>query len=646
MGVSHPRAAACWVNSSVVKISVRVPITERLLVTLIALVVTYAFFYEYIPPWKRVHVFSDIEGYHHPLQIYALRSLHQGRFPQWDPSIYCGITYIGNTQAAMLYPPTWLLYAAVWGYSRVPFKAVEMLAFAHVWAAFLLTYMWLRGRRLSVPAAALGGCVFAYGGYMISQMVHLGAISAMTWMPLGLWGIDEAVERRDWRPLWKTALASALAFLAGYPASWMVFGATNLLYALMSRERWRAAAGVAAAVAASALLAAAQWLPALEATSFTAYAEKYGGGVENWRQLGLLLVPNLVDFNQHSLRPYLPFPYVYLGLPAIFAIAWAIRRREARPYLQALVPAAFCLLLAANPHQLVYRVLAKIPPLERVLQSYNFYEGLTAMMALVTALAIDDFLRRPAGAIARRWTPPSALVAMAIWGAVELRLRRHGGMFPFGARAMALTVCGALALALALWAVRATSGRRRHWLAAAMLISVLIDYKAFGTNRRFNARDGDPDQALGKDEGVLGVNAVAYKAMWDNRDYRIASDEGAAPNSTDFRKWGLAEAQGFDPFLPAQYHDAIEHWVKFQTNRLFFFDFSNDTMLRTLGIRFVMTHEGQARIRGWRPTRIFGAWAKIIPSSGSTNISMRSARRAGKTGQVKRSPSRGYRSTA
>jgi len=79
----------------------------------------------------------------------------------------------------------------------------------------------------------------------------------------------------------------------------------------------------------------------------------------------------------------------------------------------------------------------------------------------------------------------------------------------------------------------------------------------FCTNRRFNARDGDPDQALGKDEGVLGVNAVAYKAMWDNRDYRIASDEGAAPNSTDFRKWGLAEAQGFDPFLPAQYHDAL-----------------------------------------------------------------------------------------
>ena len=47
---------------------------------------------------------------------------------------------------------------------------------------------------------------------MVSQMVHLGAISAMTWMPLGLWGIDEAVERRDWRPLWKTALASALGF--------------------------------------------------------------------------------------------------------------------------------------------------------------------------------------------------------------------------------------------------------------------------------------------------------------------------------------------------------------------------------------------------------------------------------------------------
>ena len=176
----------------------------------------------------------------------------------------------------------------------------------------------------------------------------------------------------------------------------MVFGATNLslradepgaLARSGGRRRSRSGLG---GVGRRAVASGAR------SDQLTAYAEKYGGGVENWRQLGLLLVPNLVDFNQHSTRPYPPFLYLYLGLPAIFAIVWAIRRREARPYLQALVPAAFCLLLATNPYYLVYRVIAKIPPLERVLQSYNFYEGVTAMMALVTAIAIDDFLT-PAG---------------------------------------------------------------------------------------------------------------------------------------------------------------------------------------------------------------------------------------------------------
>jgi hypothetical protein len=574
------------------RISLRVPLTERLLVGALSLVATYAFFYEYLPPQQRIHLFSDIEGFHYPLQRLAFDGLKAGRFPQWDPSIYCGITLVGNVQAAILYPPAWLMYAAAWSYNRIPYKAVEYFAFAHVWAAFLLTYCWLRARRLTPLACTLGGGVFAYGGYMASQLVHLGAISAMTWTPLGLWGIDEAVERRHWRPLWKTALASALAFLAGYPASWLVLCGTCLLYALMSREHWRAAAGVVGAVAASILLAMAQWLPALEATRYLAYAEKYGGGIKNWRELLEFVVPNWFDYNRHTTRPYPDAFYLYVGFSAIFAVAWALRRRELRPYLQALVPAAVCLLLATNPFYLVYDVMTKIPTLERVLQSYNFYEGVAAMAALVTAIAINDFLTRPAQPLPG-WLAPASIVALAAWAANELRLFRHGGSFPIGGRALAQTVVGVVLFTLALWIFRAASGRRRVWMAVALLLSVGIDYKTFGTNRSFNTGDGDADLAEDP-EGIRGFNPPAYREIWANRDYRMASDEGASPNPTDFRKWGLAEAQGFDPFLPAQYHDTIEHWVPFQTNRLFWLDLQNDEMLQTLGIRYIVTHQKQS----------------------------------------------------
>jgi len=196
---------------------------EILRVSALAFAATCAFFYEYLPPLTRVHIYSDLEGYHYPLQRYAFQSLKEGRFPEWDPSIYCGVSFVGNVQAALLYPPSWLMYAASWRRRHISFKLLEDLVFAHIWLAFVLCYAWLRGRRLVPLSAAMGAGVFAFGGYMASQCVHGGVVTGLAWMPLGLWGIDEATEERHWRPLWKTAVASALCFLAGYPLTWTVF---------------------------------------------------------------------------------------------------------------------------------------------------------------------------------------------------------------------------------------------------------------------------------------------------------------------------------------------------------------------------------------------------------------------------------------
>jgi len=573
------------------RFSLRVPGNERVVVAVLALLATYLIFFQYLPPFHEVHIFSDIEGYHYPLQRYAFDALKHGRFPQWDPSIYCGISFAGNVQAALLYPPTWLMYAASWGYSRIPFRALECFAIAHVWVAFLLCYCWLRGRRLGKLPSAFGAGVFAYGGYMISQIVHLGAVTGLTWMPLGLWGIDEAIDRRDWRPLWKTVLASAMSFLAGYPASWLVFCTTAFLYALASRGRWRAAAGVCAAVAASGLLAMAEALPAMEARSFMNLGEKYGGGANHWSFLISFLVPNWFDFNLHSQLPYPDAMYLYFGLPAIFAFAWALRRFQLRPYIQPLVTAVFCLVLATNVNFWPYRAIVKIPPLERVLQSYNFYEGIAAMAALITAISLHDFLKRTPRKVEAHWLTARAAIALLVWSAILMGRWLEDGTFSVGYDALAKTAAAAALFSIALLRYRTEVGRRRAWLAAVLLLAAGIDYKVFGTNRRFNTGDGDGDD-MQPSYGIRGMNNEAYRALWSNRDYRIAGDEDASPYSTDLRRWGLATPQGFDPFLPTQYHATIERWVKFQTNRLFFVDVRNDQMLRALGIRYVISHEG------------------------------------------------------
>jgi len=160
---------------------------------------------------RQVHIPYDLEGYHLPLADYAFQQLKQGRWPQWDPSIYSGMSFAANVQAALYYPGTWLMFLATWGRERLSYQSLEDLNLLHVPLAFTLCFVWLRAKRLTDMAAVLGAMVYAYSGYMCVQLQHFGLIVAYTWIPLALLGVDEASERRSFGPMWKVAVASALA---------------------------------------------------------------------------------------------------------------------------------------------------------------------------------------------------------------------------------------------------------------------------------------------------------------------------------------------------------------------------------------------------------------------------------------------------
>ena len=113
---------------------------------------------------------------------------------------------------------------------------------------------------------------------------------------------------------------------------------------------------------------------------------------------------NWQDLNRGSSQHYLGVMYLYWGLPAIFAMGWALYRRNWRPYGQAAAVLAGCLILVLDPGGLIYRVILRIPALANTAQSYNFCEGMAAMAALIAAIGVADFLdsgaRKAAAALA------------------------------------------------------------------------------------------------------------------------------------------------------------------------------------------------------------------------------------------------------
>lgn len=87
-----------------------------------SLVFSYLFFFEYLPPFRWVDIPDDLQYYHYSLDDFAFQSLRSRHIPEWDSEMYCGMTFAGNSQTAMFYPPMWLVFMANYGQPRLKYS--------------------------------------------------------------------------------------------------------------------------------------------------------------------------------------------------------------------------------------------------------------------------------------------------------------------------------------------------------------------------------------------------------------------------------------------------------------------------------------------------------------------------------------------
>jgi hypothetical protein len=546
-------------------------------IALASLAFTYLFFAEYLSPFRKVYVPFDLWGYHYPLMDYAFQSLRRFSFPAWDPSIYCGQPFAANIQAALFYPPAWILYALSAGHDHLSYRALEAFIFAHIWLAFLFFFCWLRNKRLSDLACILGASVFAYSGYAMLQIQHQGLLCGYAWLPLGLWGIDDLTNDRARLGFLKIAAASAACFLAGYPPIWLVLAIYWSVYALFSKRL----ALTLAAISVSFTLAAIQLLPTIEASSLMVKENRYG---ENIRALSFYLsylIPNFYDFgiNVPAMTNF-GREYLYLGAPAFFGIAVFLRYPRWRPVIPLLASGAACVLFLTNPFEAVSSAVAKIQTLSQVCGAWYFLAGLTTTAAGIAAFGIDQFLvtKKPPS---NTWTI-AAIVSATAWGIYELHAWTASAFRP--GWWSALDAIGTLSVfILCIFAVR---GRAK--MAIVLLLCVAVDYKSSGTSKRFNARSGSLPHEYARD-GFYAMDPHAFQALAAHPEYRILLDF-SAPMPVELRHHALASPQGFDPFIAQRYLDFVKGLgASLETDREFSFDSDNQVALDTLAVRYVIT---------------------------------------------------------
>ncbi len=565
---------------------------RRIAILTLTLLASIGFFFEYWFPHKPLFVTYDLQTYHYPLMDRAFQELTSGRLPGWNPTMYCGLPLAGNVQSALFYPPTWILFLASWPWGRLRFDFLEYFVFLHVWLASILTAWWLRNRGLSLFPSLIGAIVYAYGGYMMTQLQHLGLVIGVAWWPLAFLGVDRCAASRSWRPDWRIVCASALVFVGGYPPLWIAFAYILVCYAVGSGLEWKLAAATILSLAISLLLAAVQFFPMLEVSRLLESEWRYGS-MDEVGEFLTFAIPNFFDFGLHVPVATNPgYDYWYLGCAGLAGIGLAIFSRSGynRNHVLALAVGLGTLIILADPFKVLSSFTRNQPILSSAVRSWYFIPGFLVTASLLAASGFQR-VAAPRPPDPRNWLPVLGVTAAAVW---SIRLLAAPD-FASGWHSVLDAAIGLAAVGLLTYSWTRSTGARRQLLAATILILALVELKAFGTSRRFNTSKDGPDAMVNLT--LPGLDPNVHRRIQRDRGFRIAVSHDGGPAPVTLQHYELASPQGFDPLLTRGYKTLIGRLGgTFVSDRAFRLAPSSVQALRFLGVKYFLAPDGSAEL--------------------------------------------------
>jgi len=172
--------------------------------------------------------------------------------------------------------------------------------------------------------------------------------------------------------------------------------------------------------------------------------------------------------------------------------------------------------------------------LAQIVRDWYFLAGVTAAIAVLAAHGLDDFLRRKVRSVpdSFAWLSVALLGAWSIWS-LDRWLPGASG-FDFGVRSILDPAIFLFLFASGMYILRG-AGRTQGVLTIALVLAVGIDYKVFGTSKRFNAApgSGDTDYATSL---FPEIESDVYAQIRAHGDYRILND-AYGPYALDLRRY-------------------------------------------------------------------------------------------------------------
>ncbi|MGZ5969682.1 MAG: hypothetical protein ACXWP4_18545 [Polyangiales bacterium] len=326
-------------------------------------------------------ILSDVFGAEFPARVEAARLLRAGELPSWTPNLCTGYPLL----AGGVFPDP--LSVATFRFMP-PVVALNVFLLTTLIVAALGAYALSLRFGASTTGATLSGLAFSWSGYMVCQLKHLGVVSTVCWLPVGLLLLDRALSFEESIPFVRRALrlvpftlVLAVQWLSNFPQSayisTLAYGAFALAHAIVHlrkrarRDAFVLLASVFGCVLLAIACAAASLLPTRE---LGALSSRRGGVPFEFatilsydpRDILTFFVPYANgDISDLSYRSHGLFweNYGYVGLftmcLAIFAAVRAVRRFHV---LFLVIAAVLAYLVVLGPATPFFKIVFTIVP--------------------------------------------------------------------------------------------------------------------------------------------------------------------------------------------------------------------------------------------------------------------------------------------
>lgn len=454
--------------------------------------------------------FGDIARFYYPTRLLYANALHSGRLPFWQPEILAGFPLFAEMQTGALYPIHLLLY-----YLAPIDVALNYDILLHLAWLGIGTYLFARGRGISVVGAVISALALEAGGFGVARVTHPNVLDVAAWLPWTLLLYEKWRNAGGLRYWVLLVLVFVLQWLGGHPQFSLIISLTFAVYVIamtlinhesatievqhLELERiepasvqlppkfkthpalirvWNILIPLSA-LALGTLIAAPQLLPTYELAQLSTRAGGVGEAFFTQFSYHPLYLALLVD-------PFLlgnPYPAVsveviaYLGIIPILLAAAAIVIKRDRITFFWLGLALAALLLAFGGFTPLYRVLRFLPGLNFFRVPARFLLPFAFSGAMLAGIGYDALVAKTRQGELRQ----STIIIGGIFGTLAILIIALGQFIPVDYWLDAWRALPIIFAALGIWLIlRARRASRNFWAVSILGLTVL-DLLCFGS---------------------------------------------------------------------------------------------------------------------------------------------------------------------